>query len=84
MALLALLALLVALLAVVCACGDRSCLACTLLTACFALAGYVTEDHVIEITGWGVEKGVKYWVVRNRYAPALACPEQCYIGKLLV
>ena len=28
--------------------------------------GYVTEDHVVEITGWGVEAGVKYWVVRNR------------------
>lgn len=24
--------------------------------------GVVTEDHVIEITGWGVDRGVKYWV----------------------
>lgn len=29
------------------------------------VAGGVEGDHAVRIIGWGVEKGVKYWLVAN-------------------
>ena len=47
-------------------CFDLAVLVCADIDT-VSVAGVVTEDHVIEITGWGVEKGHKYWVVRNSW-----------------
>jgi len=39
--------------------------------------GVITDDtrydgitHVVVVTGWGVQKGLKYWIVRNSYGTA--------------
>lgn len=28
--------------------------------------GRVRPEHAVEVAGWGVEDGVKYWLIRNR------------------